>query len=388
MRVLHLASWHPNRVHPQLGNFVRRHIEALPEGLENVVVHAWPDPQLWPWDKNEVVERVDSNGIRTFIVYVPDFPPRRLRMERAVSRFCLEKFSGQCQPHLIHLHVAAEAAMPAMSLAAQWKIPFVISENWTAYHGEFGRSFRWVEERAVRRVLPSAALLMPVSKSLGRAMAPFAPDVRQSVVPNVVEARFSPPSTPREPSAPLRLLHVSSMQDDHKNISGMLRAFGQACQAWPGITLDLVGGAGEVERDLERYQSLVLELGISKQVHFHGPVDSDGVANVMRSTDCFVLFSRYETFGCVILEAWMSGMPVVATEVGGLTDVLKTHPELGEVISIDDESALTRAIITKAHEKAQGQFKDTSVIHGFASQRYPSEAVGKAFVDAYRSVLG
>ena len=84
----------------------------------------------------------------------------------------------------------------------------------------------------------------------------------------------------------------------------------------------------------------------------------------------------------------MSGMPVVATEVGGLTDVLKTHPELGEVIAIDDESALTRAIITKAHEKAQGQFKDTSVIHGFASQRYPSEAVGKAFVDAYRSVLG
>ena len=43
MRVLHMASWHPNRVHSQLGNFIRRHIECLPDDLESTVLHAWPN---------------------------------------------------------------------------------------------------------------------------------------------------------------------------------------------------------------------------------------------------------------------------------------------------------------------------------------------------------
>ena len=88
MRVLHLASWHPNRVHPQLGNFVRRHIEALPEEVESTVLHAWPDPGRM-LNRREIEDRMDSDvGVRTITAYVPDRAPRLWRIERAYTRLC------------------------------------------------------------------------------------------------------------------------------------------------------------------------------------------------------------------------------------------------------------------------------------------------------------
>ena len=387
MRVLHLVSWHPNRVHPQLGNFVRRHIETLPEGVENVVVHAWPDPQLWPWDKNEVVESVDSNGIRTIIFYVPDFPPRRLKMERAVSRFCLDKFKGKFQPDLIHLHVAAEAAMSAMTLGDQWKIPFVISENWTAYHAEHGRSFRPKEERAVKRALQAAAVHLPVSEHLGRAMARFAPNVRQVVIPNVVDAAFTPPAASRSKEGSLRLLHVSSLIDDHKDITGMLHALSTAVEQGADVTMDCWGGAGDGGSAVPRYEALVDELGLTGRVTLCGPADQDQVVEAMQEADAFVLFSRYENLPCVLLEAWMTGLPTLATDVGGVGEHLGRHEALGTLIQSGDREGLTQAIVAAANAKARGQRPDHEAIHGYASARFTPEAVGGAIEAVYRSLV-
>ena len=86
MRVLHMASWHPSRVHPQLGNFIRRHIECLPEGVENTVPHAW---RTRPASlRRREVDDVLSGDIRTLTALVPDRPPRRWRVERAYTRLC------------------------------------------------------------------------------------------------------------------------------------------------------------------------------------------------------------------------------------------------------------------------------------------------------------
>ena len=134
------------------------------------------------------------------------------------------------RPDLVHLHNAAEAAVPACRMAEAWGVPLVVSENWTAYHAEHGRSFRPMEERAVKRALQAAAVHLPVSEHLGRAMSRYAPDVRQVVIPNVVDAAFMSPATLRSEEGPLRLLHVRSLIDDHKDITGMLPALSAAVE--------------------------------------------------------------------------------------------------------------------------------------------------------------
>ena len=120
-----------------------------------------------------------------------------MRIGRVYMELHREMRSAGYRPDLVHLHNAAEAAVPACRMAEAWGVPLVVSENWTAYHAEHGRSFRPMEERAVKRVLQAAAVHLPVSEHLGRAMSRYAPDVRQVVIPNVVDAAFMSPATLR-----------------------------------------------------------------------------------------------------------------------------------------------------------------------------------------------
>ena len=387
MRVWHLASWLPNRVHPQLGNFVARHIEALPKSLDCTVLHAWPD-SVKALKRREVQDGLaDETGMRTLMAYVPDRPPRRWRVERAYTRLCerLER-EGQ-KPDVLHLHNAAEAALPAVEFAGKWGVPLVVSENWTAYHSEHGRSFRSKEERAVRKALQAAAVHLPVSEHLGRAMAEFAPDVRQVVIPNVVDDRFHLPDIQRSMQGPLRLLHVSSLVDDHKDITGMLHAVAGAVHREVDVVLECWGGAGEGGRAVEGYRKLVGELGLGKRVQFRGPASQDEVIEAMQEADAFVLFSRYENLPCVLLEAWMTGLPTLATDVGGVGEHLGRHEALGALIQSGDREGLTRAILAAAKAKASGHRPDHEAIHGYASARFTPKAVGSAIEAVYRSLV-
>jgi glycogen(starch) synthase len=76
----------------------------------------------------------------------------------------------------------------------------------------------------------------------------------------------------------------------------------------------VIGGQGEALAGLRHQAS---ELGIADQVHFVGRLSREQVAEAMAGASMFVMPSRLEPFGIVILEAWRAGTPVVATSRGG-----------------------------------------------------------------------
>ena len=76
----------------------------------------------------------------------------------------------------------------------------------------------------------------------------------------------------------------------------------------------LIVGDGYMKSDLERR---VQELGISHAVRFLGSMSGRPLVELFKSADCVCLPSRNEPFGIVVLEAWASGKPVVATSSGG-----------------------------------------------------------------------
>ncbi len=387
MRVLHLASWHPNKVHSQLGNFVRRHIEALPKQAEGTVLHVWPADRSAS-DRMDPGLGISGRGLlETRFAYVSDFAPRRWRMERGYMGLIRELHAEGFEPDLIHLHIAAEAARPALNAAKLWNVPLVVSENWTAYHAEHGRSFRAKEERAVRKVLAAAALHLPVSEHLGRAMGRYAPGVPSRVIPNVVDGRFDGALGKRSADGPLRLLHVSSMVDAHKDIRGMIRGVGAAVSSGADVVMDCLGGAGAGGREIADYRNLAVSLGLGERVRFLGPAAVDEVVVAMQAADAFVLFSRYENLPCVLLEAWMTGLPVVATDVGGVGEHIRGHKDLGALLDAGDEEALAEVLVQWGARKQKGMMPDGVDITQYARARFSTEAVGQAYLEAYRSVL-
>jgi len=100
----------------------------------------------------------------------------------------------------------------------------------------------------------------------------------------------------------------------------------------------VVVGAGPLLVDL---QELTQQLGIHRQVHFTGP--SSSVPEILVDCDAFVLASRNEAMPVSILEAMASSLPVVATDVGSVREVV-VHRKTGLVVPPEDPAALGAAL--------------------------------------------
>ncbi|MGC8512504.1 MAG: glycosyltransferase family 4 protein [Acidimicrobiales bacterium] len=100
---------------------------------------------------------------------------------------------------------------------------------------------------------------------------------------------------------------------DNKGFDLLLDAFNLIRSDHPGVHL-VVGGSGSKLEDLRR---LAGRLGLSDRVHFPGRLSRYEVAQVLTSATVFVMPSRLEPFGIVVLEAWRAGTAVIATSIGG-----------------------------------------------------------------------
>jgi glycosyltransferase involved in cell wall biosynthesis len=104
------------------------------------------------------------------------------------------------------------------------------------------------------------------------------------------------------------------------------------------------------------------------------------VAQSMREADVFVLFSNYEGLPCVILEALAAGLPVIATETGGIHEWVT--PEIGILIPIGDENALLEAMLTMMNQYLN---YDKTILRKQIVDKASYQAVGNALMDVYKS---
>lgn len=97
----------------------------------------------------------------------------------------------------------------------------------------------------------------------------------------------------------------------------------RAVAAIPGCELLVVGGPSGPggAADLAGFRSLAEEVAPGR-VHFHGPMDHTEVVDAYRAVDALIVPSRAESFGLVALEAQATGIPVVASRVGGLPYII------------------------------------------------------------------
>jgi glycosyltransferase involved in cell wall biosynthesis len=104
---------------------------------------------------------------------------------------------------------------------------------------------------------------------------------------------------------------------------GILDLF-EALASVPDVRLVVVGGEGPPERDpaVDRYREAAGALGVADRVTFLGGVARGQVPGVLRRVDAVVCCPWYEPFGLVALEAMASGLPVIATRVGGLAETV------------------------------------------------------------------
>lgn len=114
------------------------------------------------------------------------------------------------------------------------------------------------------------------------------------------------------------LLYMGSLYP-HKGPDVLIKAMFHVVKQYPD-TLLLIGGAGIIESELKQ---LVKELKLQGNVEFLGFVFDKYKIHYYKASDIFVLPSLTESFGNANLEAMASGLPIVASNVGGIPDVVK-----------------------------------------------------------------
>jgi glycosyltransferase involved in cell wall biosynthesis len=128
-----------------------------------------------------------------------------------------------------------------------------------------------------------------------------------------------------------------------KGVTTLIAAMPAVVAQVPNATLVIVGCAPPDETEYEaECRRLVSSLGLDARVRFVGY--RRDVPAFMRTFDVFALPTRSEPFGKVVIEAMAAGCPVVASEVGGIPEIV-TGPELGTLIQPDDPAGLASALL-------------------------------------------
>ena len=176
-----------------------------------------------------------------------------------------------------------------------------------------------------------------------------------------------------------RVLCVARI-DRQKNQMAIVEALARH----PDMTARLVGPVTQPDyrAELERRAS---ELGVSDRLAFVGalePGSPELVAEYARA-DAFVLPSRHEPFGIVVLEAWAAGLPVVASDVGGLGRLCAAHPEAALLFTPGDGDSLDRALAELARRASAGEAWKMADAGRRAAQQYDWRSLSARLVGFY-----
>jgi glycosyltransferase involved in cell wall biosynthesis len=358
-RVLVVPKWYPWPDRPVFGIFCREQARAVARTNDVAVIasDAVRSPGFRAYELSDGVE----DGLRTLRVRYRR--PWLAGMLAALRRLRRDGF----RPDVVHAHVYS-AALPALLLARRCRAPLVVSEHYTGYQRGLVRgSDRWVARLGLGR----ADLLAPVSRDLARELRPLAPRTPVRVVPNPVDADLFHPPERRLGDGRLRLLNVAwfAEKKGHAYLLDAVARLGRE-----DLSLDLVG-EGELRSEME---DRARELGLRERVRFLGPRSRAEVAELMRRAHLFVLPSLHENLPVVLIEAMASGLPSVATRIGGVSELI--DEQTGLLVPPADPAALAEGIEAMA---ARLGGVDPAGLARRARERYGLEAVGRVWDEAY-----
>ena len=383
MNVFFLASWYPDRKNPSLGIFIRRHAQAAALKNDVTVLHCRAEEDMKEGEFR--LEKKAEGNFRELILHYGKSTKgggllrswRNWKLLKKHYNFGFEKaveWSGK--PDLLHLNVPWPLGKITRNLARENKIPYVISEHWTGYYPEDGRYAGNLLKMITRSAVKNAALVLPVSQKLQKVMESHGLAGNYEVLGNVADTEVFKPSGQTIPVT--RFIHVSSLDDKQKNVTGLLKAFSIAKKKEPSLELFIIGH-GNNETAIRKVSN---ELSLTTRgVEFHGYKEGEDLANEFSHCCALVLNSRYENQPVVMLEAFAFGLPVIAPDIGGIAEIL--NEERGILFKEGSQEELVAALL-KFHSDREKYH--SAEIRNYAVKNFSFEAIGEKLNKIYKSV--
>lgn len=217
-------------------------------------------------------------------------------------------------------------------------LPILMSLHGGAMPQFMDRFPRWT-----RRVLRRARRLVAPSHYLSRAIE--AHGFRAEVIPNIIDLEAYP--FRRRMAMRPRLLWMRAFHPIYYPEMAV-QVLARVRERQPEATLVMAGQDLGLQSAVER---LAARLGLSGAVRFAGFLDSDGKSREFDAADVFINTNRIDNQPVSVIEACAAGLPVVATAVGGVPDLL-TQGETGLLVPYGDVEAMAEAVVRLVEDES------------------------------------
>ena len=339
--ILVLPSWYPSVADKFYGDFNQRLVEAVSIKVFQIVLYIVGKSDI----SNTYFTLTTQDNIRTYLVY---YPERKNYLGRFLSKlhylflqfkFLKLIFKENGLPQITHVYVFWMAGIAALAIKKIYGIPYLITEHFSGFYpkspADINKNllpFKYL----FKIIMKNASHIITVAQKLKDRVQIWAPQTPITVIPNVVDTSvftFKPIIN----NSYFTFVHISSMIP-LKNITGLLDGFEIAVKANPMLRLQLVGASPEYVFSKIKSSTILKE-----SVFCIGEVSYHTVKDIMQTSNALIMFSKFESLPCVIIEALCCGLPVITSNVGGCAEII--NHENGIIVESENVDSLAVAIL-------------------------------------------
>jgi glycosyltransferase involved in cell wall biosynthesis len=290
---------------------------------------------------------------------------------------------------VLHCHGLYPPSFLAALLGDQLPVPVVV----TSHGGDvFAENVRLRKPTIVERCaagLHRANALVAISRFTRDGMMRLCPEAAPRIVeiPNGVHlGAFGERSTDvpagAEKLTPGKYAIFLGRLKHRKGIDVLLQALGRAALVSPNVQLAIVGD-GEERAFLHVLRD---QLGLNDQVHFLGSQSGAAKLWLLQNARFGVAPSRqWESFGLVVLEAYAAGLPMVASDLPGLADLVQSE-KTGLVVPPESPDALAAALVRMFEDDAFVRW--TSMAAQQVVRQYDWRMIAERHIELYENLIG
>ena len=377
MKVLFLTPWYPHRYDAMSGLFVRKHAQAIArQGVEVSVMCQLVTDKV---EQDEIVEE-EIGSVKEVVLYTNKSGFfAELQGIKKLWQYWHERYG---MPDVVHLNVLTKQGLLASWLNWKYGVPYVVMEHWSGYLPENGDYRGAMRKRMSEMILQKAKAVMPVSVRLMNAMKQCGLEHNNwQVVPNVIDDFFYSRDAIHcvsKNEGKFRFLHVSCFDNRAKNTLGIVEAVERLSRQRNDFEMIMVGTGQDIF--FTRCLADNYKLESRGFIKFIGEQRPQQVKEWMDASDCFVLFSNYETAAVVLEEAVACGLPIISTPVGIAEELQVRGVEILPVGDVDKLVEAMSAMIDNVDKFDKEKIKAKATQYSF-------DKVGSQLVKIYKRVI-
>lgn len=338
-----------------------------------LVFHPFKKVKKWgycTWQENDITVCTYSQ------IYAPErFYLHLKHFQKHKWKSFLQKVEEQCgKPDVIHVHYPTMITEPDVILDYKSKATkVVVTEHWTkVLTGELKKHH--VER--MKKYAEGADAFLCVGAPLRDSVKKITNTKNEIyVVPNVVSDKFKYIKSQKDRKESFEYVAVGRLvpvKQFDKIIEAFAQAFGENQNA---VKLTIVGGGDE----MKHLKQLVEKYRLQNVVTLTGALTRDETAKRVMTADALICYSRLETFGVPVIEAWACGKPVIASDCLGFLEYW--NDSLGIIVPWNDANELKAAMIKMYEQK---DTYDTEQIAKFATEHFSENAISTTLQGFYQ----